>query len=212
MTNLLSSWRVLTSWRIFEFMTNIWRDDVLFWRHGELFEVMTNLLSSCRVLTSWCKFSCQGELIDIMTYFWRHDVFCDVIMNILKWWRVHDIMTNFWCDKLFDVITYVALLTSWRSFYVMEFMMTWYTFWCHDALFDIMTNLLTSLCVLYFMTNFLLSWRIFDVMTSFLSSWHFVHHFRSKILWKRVFLCHWHNDIFLTLWQTFGVFLMSWQT
>ena len=58
-------------------------------------------------------------------------------------------------------------------------------------------NLLTSLCVLYFMTNFLLSWRIFDVMTSFLSSWHFVHHFRSKILWKRVFYV---IDIMIYFW------------
>ena len=123
MTNILTSWRVfdvitnlVTSWRTLSrhYVLNLFDDkpfDIMasLIRHAEPFEVMTN------VLRQWWNF-------------WHH---------VLTSWRVDHIMTNSWCDKLFDVITYVALidvmtniltpwnfLTTWRAF--------WHTFLPHD--------------------------------------------------------------------------------
>ena len=44
--------------------------------------------------------------------------------------------------------------------------MTWHTIWCHDTHFDVITNFLTSWCVLYFEANF------FFVMTYFMTCLH----------------------------------------
>ena len=159
MTNLLKSWRLfhvitnfLKSWNVFEIMTTFWHIFYLFmsWR---VFDFMTK--------TFWH----HSKRFDIMTPFWRHD-------ELFKWWRTFlsnfsnvimacvDVMTNFitsrlvydmthfGCDKRFGAMTYVTLhwchdkvLTSWNVW------TTWHTFWCFDALFDVMSNFMTSWCV-----------------------------------------------------------------
>ena len=46
--------------------------------------------------------------------FWNNDETFNIMTNFLTSWCVYDIMTNFVCDKLFDVMPYMLhLLTSW---------------------------------------------------------------------------------------------------
>ena len=145
----------LTSWRIFDCMTNFWHIfvarpvlDVMknfrtswrtCWRHDKvltLFEVITNLLSS------WCVF--------------------DIFTNFLTSWRVYDIMTNFWFDKHLDVKTYVALMDAMELFDDMRHFLT------SRRNVRPQTNFLRYGVFFYIMTNFMLSWRISDDITSFL--------------------------------------------
>ena len=151
MTNCLTSWRVLTSWRcVFDVMT--------------CFDVMTNFLASWRAFV---------ELFDIFftswQTFWRYDVFVYAMTNFL---------TYFWCDKLFDIMTCFDVITNfgvmtcfWRHD---ELFVDTMCFWRHDELVDVMTYFDV-------ITNFLTSWRtflhhdescwrhgeLFDVMTCF---------------------------------------------
>ena len=143
MMNCLTPWRVcyvianiLTLWHVFDFMTIFWHHDKL-WPHDELYDVMT-------FFTSWRTFLRHDELFEVMT-------------NLLSSWHVFD-MTNcltLWRflrhDEHFYVMTcfwlHSKLLTSWR------------TFWRHDELFEVMTNLLSSWHV-FDMTNCLTLWRV----------------------------------------------------
>ena len=142
----------LTSWHIFDFMTNIWH----------VFDVMTNLLMRRQtfwrndvLLTSWRTFWSNDEPFVLMTYF-------DIITNILKsgqidflksWW-VYDIITNWWRHNKYNVS---------NIFYVMEvfddvtyYLMPWHTFWRHDELFNVMVCSLLQgefvVVMTYFMT------------------------------------------------------------
>ena len=236
--DFLKSWQTfwhhdvfLTSWQTFGvFLTlwqNFWRHDTLLdimtssWCHDEPFEVMTNMLSSWWFFfTSW-TFWRQGEI------FWRNDVF-------LAWWRIFDVMTSFlsswhflhhFVNKIiwkcvFDVIGIMVyfllhdnLLTSWQ------------TFWHHDKLFKVMTNLLSSWNVFDIMTNFLSSWQtfwrhdVFDIMTNF--STFFGEHFDVlTCFWRHnelfeVMTCFWLHYkicfyIFLTPWRVFDVMTCFW--
>ena len=84
-------------------------------------------------------------------------------MNLLVPLVWHWTGTDFSTILHYSPLHLANVLTAWTC------LMTWHTFWRFDALFNVITNCLTSWCVQCFMTNFLLSWRIFDVMTSFLS-------------------------------------------
>ena len=115
--------------------------------------------------------------------------------NWLTLWRVYGIVIIFWCDKLFDVMTYVALidvmmniLTPWN------FLTTSHTFWHPDTLFDLITNSLT---------RFLSSWQncsLFweqNVMTT--CFWCYSELFN-------VIACFWcHDELFLKLWRIFDI-------
>ena len=213
----------LTSWRIFDFMTNhlayLWRDDIFlmswqtFWSNDEPFVIMTCLDIMTKVLT-------PGRTV------WRHGVF---LASWRIFWRNHErfeIMTNFRADKLFDVITYATLLTSWRmfwrhgSFYDMtHFLMPWRTFW---QLFNVMVCSLLHDELFVVMTYFWRHDQLFIVLTFF------SHHFGNKVLWKRVldvidiminFWCH--DKLYkvvtklLSLCHVFDIttnFFTSWQT
>ena len=147
----------LTSWRILDFMTNIWNN----------FDVMTNLLTSWQtfwpddvLLTSWRTF-CPHDV------FWHHDEHADVRANCLTSW-LFKIMTCLWHhNKCLDVITYAMLLTSWLN--VVE-------------VFDNMTHVMV--CSLL-QGEFVVVMTYF--MTSFWCPDIFVHHLRNKIFWKRIF-------------------------
>ena len=85
------------------------------------------------------------------------------------------------------------VLTLWKC------LMTWHTFWRHEALFDIMTNFLTSWCVLCFKANFWCCHDVFHdlrfIVLTFLSS------FREQNILKNVFvmsLRSWYMFDFMT--------------
>ena len=85
--------------------------------------------------------------------------------------------------------------------------MTWHTIWCHDTLFEVMTNFLTSWCVILLGGEFFVVMDVFhDLLTL---SWYFLfHHFGHKILWKTCFLMS------LSLWYIIYFMvnvLTSWQ-
>ena len=194
MTNLLSSWRVLTSWRIDNIMTCLWHDTFwmwqTFWRYDEChtywchdkhFHDMELFDNMTHCLTSWRTFLRNVELYDVMVFFtfcW-HDVFLtpwpafyrlDFFFSLFQEQNI--MKTCFWYyDKLWDVMIYVS---------------------CYDELFDVMT------C-------FCLHDKLFNIRTYF---WFYDTLFDIMIY----FLLH---DKFVTSWQTFwphGVFLMSWPT
>ena len=110
----------------------------------------------------------------------------------------------------------VNVLTLWK------FLMTWHTIWCHDTPFDVVTNFLTSWCVLYFKVNLLLSWRIswpaYIVLTIFfiiLRTKYYENVFLMSLTLWYIFLCYAKR---LTSWQTlcyYAMFLInvltSWQ-
>ena len=145
MTNLL------TSWCVFDAMTHFVKSWRTWWRHDELGDVMTNFVTSLCFFffilwyTLWhhsvffmsCQtfrsndelFEAMMKLLTLWRTFWHHDVFIDI-------------MTNFWCDKLFDVMHCVALIDD------ITIILTPGTFWQNDAfcwhpdtLLDLMTNL-----------------------------------------------------------------------
>ena len=145
MTKLLTSWRYdfmtnfsnhdicLTSWQTFYIMTYLWLHDKLltlwqsFWRHGVF-------------LMSWRTWWRHNELCDVITFSFNNKLdimtsfvtscrtfLFEIMMKLLTSWCVYDIMTNFWCDKLFDVMPYVALIDVMTNF-----LTNWHTFWPHD--------------------------------------------------------------------------------
>ena len=150
MTYFLLRDKLVTSWQTF------WRHGMFLmpwrtlWRHDELGDVVTNFVTSLWFFLHFMKIyhdvfftSCQTFLSNEET-FWSNDETFDIMTNFLTSWRVYDIMTNFWCDKLFDVMTYVALID------VITTILTPGTSWQHDAFcwhpdtrFDLMTNLFT---------------------------------------------------------------------
>ena len=218
MTNLLTSWQTFgvffMPWHFFYMITSFWQT---FWSNDEHFVIMTCAYIMTNILTS-------GRT------FWRHDVFWryenifSVMTSVLTSWRAYDSMTNFLCNQLFDVITYAAPFDIMEnSFDVMKGFEDMTYFGRHDAPFDVMTNFLTSWCVLYVMIRFwchwrhnifftswqpLTSWQTFDVMTNLLTSWRVMMNMFKQ--WRT--LCH-HNMI-LTSWRTFfdviANYLTSW--
>ena len=147
-------------------------------------------------------------------------------------WCVHDIMTNFVYDKLFDVMTYVALidvmtnvLTSWNF-------LTWHIclrhdapFWGYDEVIDVMVCCLCSdehfLVMTYFfslfqeqnimkVTCFWLHDKLFDIMTYL-----WLHGELFMYFWRRdkpfdvmtYYVC---IDELLTSWCVFDV-MTSWR-
>ena len=149
--------------------------------------------------------------------FWRHEELCNVMVCSLLQGEFVVVMTYFmiclYCPDIFFHHFANKILS-----------------------FDVMTNFLTSWCVLYFKVNLLLSWRI--SWPSYIVLTFFSHHFANKILWKRIFgvidimiylLCyakrltswqtHCHHAMFLinvlTSWQIcwrHDMFLTSWRT
>ena len=172
MTNFfdfLKSWRIV--WRHVVFLTSwqtFWHHDkhlAYFWWHfftwlhlfDKPFEVMTNILSSWRVFTSWRIFWRQGELSDAMTYFWHYEIFFSVMTSALTSWRVYDIMTNFLCNQLFDVLTYAAPFDIMANVFTScKVLKTWHTL---DAMTHFLTLWRTSWCFLYVMIHFVCHWR-----------------------------------------------------
>ena len=155
-TNILSSWRVFTSWRIFWRQGELSDAKTYFWRHEIFFSVMTSVLTSwlvydidmTNVLTSW-------NFLTTWHTFWRLDALFDVMSNFMTSYGVF--FTFCWDD---------VFLTPWSAF-------------CRlDIFFFIISgtkyneNFLTSWRVFVFITNCLTLWRIFDFMTHFLTSWH----------------------------------------
>ena len=145
--NCLTSWCIfnfmtnfLTSWRIFDFMTNIWR---ILYEHFVIMTcvyIMTNILTSGRpfwrpdvfltnFLTSWKVLAWHT--------FGRHDV-----TNFLTSWCVLYVMIRCWCHWRHNIFLlhdnfwlHDKLLTSWQTFDVMT---------CHDEFFEAKTNFLSS--------------------------------------------------------------------
>ena len=76
------------------------------------------------------------------------------ILDVTKFWR-YDVCYTYWCHS--------KRLTSWN------FMTTWYTFWRLDALFDVMSNFMTSWCVVTFCRHdvFLTPWQAFCLVDIF---------------------------------------------
>ena len=124
------------------------------------------------------------------------------MVNVLTLWKFlmtwHYLMPwhTFWRhDELFNVM--VCSLLQGEFVVVMMYFMT--CLYCPDILFhhfankilsfDVMTNFLTSWCVLYFKVNLLLSWRIswpaYIVLTFFC----------EQNIMKTYFWCRWHYDI-----------------
>ena len=144
-------------------MTYFWHHDkhlAYFWYHDILFYMITSFWQ-----TFWSKdeqfviMTCVYIMTNIFTSgqtFWHHDVFLalwniiSVMTSVLTSWRVYDIMTNFWCNQLFDVINVCS--TFWRTFWRHGRFLTWHTL-------DAMTHFLTSWCVLYVMIRFWCHWR-----------------------------------------------------
>ena len=129
------------------------------------------------------------------------EVFDDVTHYLMPW-------HTFWRhDELFNVM--VCSLLQGEFVVVMMYFMT--CLYCPDILFhhfankilsfDVMTNFLTSWCVLYFKVNLLLSWRIswpaYIVLTFFFII------LRTKY-YENVFLMS------LTLWYIFYFMLNVW--
>ena len=121
----------------------------------------------------------HGERFDVM------EVFDDVTHYLMPW-------HTFWRhDELFNVM--MCSLLQGEFVVVMMYFIT--CLYCPDILFhhfankilsfDVMTNFLTSWCVLYFKVNLLLSWRI--SWPAYIVLTFFFHHFANKILWKRIF-------------------------
>ena len=164
MTNFLT-------WRVYDIMTNFWCDKLFqvmtswrtFWRHDELFELITNLLS-------WRVFDIMTNFLMSWRTFWRRDELFDVMRNFLISLRVYDIMTNFWCDKLFNVMTYVGIFDVTAELFVMT------CFWLHDKPSDVMTCFLCHYELFDVMTCFwchdklVEMWRVFDLWQTF-TSW-----------------------------------------
>ena len=102
----------LTSWHIFDIMTNFSLDYVFLmsWHiFDKLFDIMTNVLTSGHI------FLYYDILFDVITYFLYYDVF-------LTLWR------TLWCYDEFCWRHYV-FLTSWQTFWCHDvFLMSWWTF------------------------------------------------------------------------------------
>ena len=170
-----------------------------FWRHDKSFDAMvcfcvTNFATSLRVFL--------------------YDKRYDTMMCFMKSWRVYGIMTIFWYDKLFDVMTYVAfiyvitkILTPWN------FLTTSHTIWHPDTLLAFMTNPLTRF--LSSGHNFSLFWeqnimktclwcytKLFDVIACF---WCHDELFEVMVYFWHTF---WHHKVvFFTLFLNIsGIF------
>ena len=129
-------------------MKNIWH----------IFDVMTNLLMR------WQTFWRDDVLLTSWRTFWSNDE--PGKLTFFKSWRVYDIITNLWRHNKHNVSNIFDIMVNfWR----------YGRFWWRDTLFDVMTNFLTSWCVLYFKANVVLSWRIpwpaYIVLTFFSSIW-----------------------------------------
>ena len=196
----LTSWQNVDIFLTFHVMTCCWL-------HDKLFDFMTNILTSWRTnfWTSWRTFLSNDEFLVIMTC-------VDIMTNFITPWCVYD-MTHFGCDKRFGTMTYVTLihvmtnvLASWNI------LTTWHTFWRLGALFDVMSNFITSWCVFTFCWHdvFLNPWPAFCRIDFFLISGTQYNKNVFLILWQH-FGCH---DVFFMSWRTFwrhDVFLSSWQ-
>ena len=88
---------------------------------------------------------------------------------------------------------------------------SWCTFWLHDALFDFITNFLSSWDIFNVLKTFwlnnvfltcLTSWRTFDVMKIVLTSWRIL--WRHDVIWRHELFGVMTN--FLTSWRTFDYF------
>ena len=211
MTNVLSSWRILSLFReqnimktwfryndkICDVMKCFWCHDknfvvmACFWLYNKLFDIMTYFWLHDKVFTSWHMFY-------FMTTFLHHDIFLTKIVTswqsmwrqyvfftsnflislygaFLMWqtvWR-HDVCCTYWrhdgcfdAMKLFDDMTHLLTSTPWQTFDIMT------CFWCHDKLYKVMTNLLSS-------------WHVFDITTNF---------FDVHVKLFDVMICFWHHD------------------
>ena len=154
MTNLL------TSWHIFDFMTNIWH---------------IYILSSCHVLmnflTSWQIWHHDvNKFVDVMTWVWGHSKFvnsmtCFWLHNTAVWSMLHLLTSwrTFWCHGSFDDMTQflcpdarrhvffilwqtpLFVIISGTKYNVNAISILWRIFWCydmlwcHDKMFDVMT-------------------------------------------------------------------------
>ena len=187
-------------------MTNIWH----------IFDVMTNLMMRWQtfwrddvLLTPWRTFWSNDKPFVLMTYF---DIMTNILKSgqtdFLKSWRVYDIITNLWrhnkhnVSNIFDIM--VNVLALWK------FLMAWHTIWRHDTFFDVMTNFLTSWCVLllqgeccvvmtYSMTCLYCPDKFVDAMTCFWCHSKFVD----------AMTCFWRHSI--TFWSMLHL-LTSWRT
>ena len=181
---------VILSWHFF---SSFCEQNIIFWRHDELFNVMV-----CSLL--------QSEFVVMMTYFitclycpdmffiiLRTKYYENVFLMSLTLWYIFYIMLNVWHhDKPF-VIMPCFWLTFWRHGKFVDVI----CFWHHDELF---WNTCRRYDVFDVIANLSMLWHVLDFMTHcfdiYLMSW--------QILW-----CH---GVFLMSLTCFDVFVTSWLT
>ena len=172
MTNRLSSWRILTSWRtfwshgerfgvmeVFDDVTHYLMPWHTLWRHDELLNVMM-----CSLL--------QGECCVVMTCLCCPDIYFHHFGNKILWKRVFDVIDI--------MINFLFMVDVWRHdkpFVIMPCF--WWTFWRHGKFVDVM------ICFWHHDVN-----KFVDAMTCFwlhsITFWSMLHLLTS---W-RTFWCH----------------------
>ena len=137
-SNCTTSWCVFTLCWHDAFVTP-WPVFVVWTYFFSLFQEQ-NIMKTC----FWYKISQIWH--KVITNFWVSWYVFHVKMNFLMPWRVFVFMTN--CLTLWRIFDF---LTSWHIFYFMTNLWrhdkpldVMVCFWCHDALCDVMTNLVTS--------------------------------------------------------------------
>ena len=149
----------LTSWRIFDFMTNGWH---IFVARPDL-DVMKNFRTSWR--------TCSRHDKDL-TLFNVNDELCEVITNLLS------SLTCFWhLYELFDIMTCLSHHDSFlilQTFRRQDVCCTYWrhgTFWWHETLVDVMTQCSTSDELFMLWCVFFTSWRTLCCHDVFLTTW-----------------------------------------
>ena len=178
----------LTSWRVFDFMTNF----------SCIVHVMTNFLMLWRTfwrydvfLTSWRTFWCHDTLlhhdklfdIKVLTCRGNDNIFCRYDVFFTYFWRHYktlDIMTSFELHYVrfdrygvyfwhFWMSYHAVFWTPWRTFWLHDFFLCIFltslqTFWYHDVLW---TPWQTFWHYGIFFWHFWCHSKLFDFMTCF---------------------------------------------
>ena len=150
MTNVLMSWKFLTTWHTFYVLTHdmfvtLWRTFLSWWR---IFVIISGTKYNVNVISilwqiCWCydMLWCHDKMFDVMTCFWLHDKRFDVVAYFLFYdklftsWRIYifDLMT---CGLMTNHLT--RFLSSWHNFSLFwEQNIIKTCFWCHNKLFDV---------------------------------------------------------------------------
>ena len=195
--------------------------------NDEFLVIMTCVDIMTNFITPWCvydmtHFECDKRF-GTMTYVfghhdvcWHHDELYNTMMCL--WHDTFWMWQTFWhYDVCYTYSCHDKVLTSWN------FLTTWHTFWRLDALFGVMSNLMTSWCVFTFCWHdvFLNPWPAFCRIDFFFKFQE--HNIMKTCFWYYdkildVMICFsWRVFVFMTnclrLWRIFDFmthFLTSW--